>query len=103
LIVTRHGDSLKSGALIGFAAGVLAAIAVSTDDRGDYGCDTNTTGCKAALSVFALGASTGIGVYVDHEIKGRHVVYRAPTGRVSWSVTPHPVPRGAGIQLALRF
>jgi len=31
------------------------------------------------------------------------VVYRAPVDRLSWSVTPHPVPRGAGLRLAVKF
>jgi hypothetical protein len=101
MTVTRPGDSLKNGALIGAAVGVLTAIAVSTDDTDTSGCDT--TGCKAVLSVFAVGAYTGIGMLIDRAIKGRTVVYRAPTDRVSWSVTPHPVPRGAGVQVALKF
>ena len=30
-------------------------------------------------------------------------LYRAPTERLSWSVVPHPVPRGAGVRVALAF
>ena len=40
---------------------------------------------------------------ISFPIKGRTVVYRAPADRVSWSVTPHPVPRGVGVQVALKF
>lgn len=99
--VTRPGDSLKNGALIGAAVGALTAIAVSTDETGESGC--YTTGCKAGLSVFAVATYTGIGMLIDRAIKGRDVVYRAPTERLSWSVVPHPVPRGAGVRVALAF
>ena len=102
--VTRPGDSLKNGALIGAAAGALTAIAISIDDgSGQYDPWCIDTGCKVAASVFAVGLYTGIGVLIDRAIKGHEVVYRAPAGRLSWSVTPHPAPRGAGLQLALSF
>lgn len=99
--VTRAGDSLKNGALIGAAAGALTALAVMTDDTGASGCFT--TGCKAGFSAFAVAAYTGIGALIDRAVKGREDVYRAPAHRVSLSVTPHPVPRGAGVQLAVKF
>ena len=102
--VTRPGDSLKNGALIGAAAGALTAIAISIDDgSGQVDPWCIDTGCKAAASVFAVGLYTGAGILVDRAIKGREVVYRAPAARVSWSVTPRPVARGAGIQVALKF
>ena len=101
--VTRHGDSLKNGALIGLGVGILTAIAVATDHNGDYGCDMRTTGCKAALSVFSVGSAVGFGVLLDQDEKGREVVYRAPADKVSWSVAPHPMRQGAGVRFALRF
>lgn len=94
--VTRAGDSLKNGALIG-------AIGAFVDDGEATGCASTARGCKVGFAALSLGIYTGLGVLVDHLIKGHEVVYRAPAERVSWSVTPHPVPRGAGIQLALRF
>ena len=102
--VTRAGDSLKNGALIGAAAGALTAIAISIDDgSGQVDPWCIDTGCKVAASAFALGLYTGIGILVDRAIKGHEVVYRAPAGRLTWSVSPQPVPRGAGVQLALKF
>ena len=101
LSITRAGDSLKNGVLIGAAVGGLTALAVSTDDTGASGCFS--TSCKAGLSAFAVVTYAGIGALIDRMIKGHEVVYRAPTDRVSWSVVPHPVPRGGGLLLALRF
>lgn len=99
--VTRAGDSLKNGALIGAAVGVLSGIMVGTDDTGESGC--YSTGCKVGMAVALVPIYTGIGALIDRAVKGREVVYRAPGERLSWSLTPHPVPRGAGIQLALKF
>ncbi len=101
--VTRAGDSLKNGALIGAAVGAIGAIGAFVDDSEATGCASTARGCKVGFAALSLGIYTGLGVLVDHLIKGHEVVYRAPAERVSWSVTPHPVPRGAGIQLALRF
>ena len=102
--VTRPGDSLKNGALIGAAAGAITVLAIAIDDgsgQGDPWCID--TGCKVAASAFAMVAYPAIGMVIDRAIKGRTVVYRAPADRVSWSVTPHPVPRGAGLRLAVKF
>lgn len=104
LSVTRPGDSLKNGALIGAAVGALTALAISVDDgSGQVDPWCIETGCKVAASAFAMGLYTGVGILVDRAIKGREVVFRAPADRVSWSVRPHPVERGAGLQVALRF
>ncbi len=101
LSVARLGDSLKNGLLFGAGFGVLSAIAVATDDTGESGC--TTTGCKAGLGIVIVPIYAGIGALVDKAIRGRQVVYRAPSDRVSWSVAPHPVPRGAAVRLAVRF
>ena len=104
MTVTRAGDSLKNGALIGAAVGAISVLAISIDDgsgQADPWCID--TGCKVAASVFVMAAYPGIGMLIDRAVKGRTVVYRAPADRVSWSVTPHPVPRGAGVRVALKF
>lgn len=104
MTVTRAGDSLKNGALIGAAAGAITALAITIDDgSGQVEPWCIDTGCKARASAFAVVTYMGIGMLIDRAIKGRTVVYRAPAGRLSWSVTPHPVPRGAGLQVALKF
>jgi len=105
--VTGPGDSLKNGALIGAAVGALGAIGVVADieDPNDPYAPPicATSGCKVVTSVAVVAVWTGIGLLIDRAIKGHEVVYRAPADRVSWSVTPHPVPRGAGLRVALKF
>lgn len=90
LSVTRPGDSVLNGALIGAGFGALPVI----------GLEGNLASREA---VTIVGTYAAIGALIDFAFKGRTVVYRPPAGRVSWSVTPHPVPRGAGVQVALKF
>lgn len=101
--VTRSGDSLKNGALIGAAVGLVSGILVTTYEDPYAAPVCVDTGCKIGLTGVLTAMYGGIGALIDHLIKGRTVVYRAPVDRIAWSVAPHPVPRGAGIQLALRF
>jgi hypothetical protein len=101
--VTRPGDSLKNGALIGAAVGAIGAFGAFIDNGEATGCGRTATACKVGFAALSLGFYTGVGVLVDRAVKGRDVVYRAPADRLSWSVTPHPVPRGAGVRLALSF
>ena len=105
--VTRAGDSLKNGALIGAAVGAIGAAAIATDlerPLDPYAPPTcATTGCKVGMSIASVAVWTGIGMLIDRAMKGNEVVYRAPAPRVSWSVTPHPLPRGAGLRVALKF
>ena len=96
--MTRAGDSLKNGALIGAGVGALTVLAVViADDADQVDTAVSSTGCKVGASVFAMAAYHGHRrCSIDRAIKGRTVVYRAPADRVSWSVTPHPVPRRRG-------
>ena len=98
--VIRYGDSLRNGTLIGAGVGMLGVVGVWTDDS-TVTCSSD--GCRTAWSAIVLGSYVGIGALIDHLIKGREVVYRAPNPRVSWSVAPQPARRGAGLQVALRF
>jgi hypothetical protein len=104
MTVIRAGDSLRNGALIGAAAGAITALAISVDDgSGQAEPWCLDTGCKVRASAFAVVTYTGIGMLIDRAIKGRTVVYRAPAGRVAWSLAPHPVARGAGLRVGLAF
>ena len=103
--VTRQGDSLKNGLLIGGGIGLLLGVLVNTADPdpalgGDEWCEGSD--CFAFAAVSAL-TYAGIGALVDHLVKGREVVYRAPTARVSLSVAPQLVRGGVGARVALAF
>jgi hypothetical protein len=97
--VTREGDSLKNGLLIGAGIGALSSLLLWAADDEEF-CDAEECVLSA---VFVTATYAGIGALIDHLVKGRTVVYRAPADRVSLSVAPYPVRRGAGLGLALRF
>jgi hypothetical protein len=103
--VLRRGDSIKNGTLIGAGIGLGMGLLLYTDpDGAENDLEPWCEGTECAGYVVAFTAMYGgIGALVDHLIKGREVVYRVPADRVSWSVTPHPVPRGAGVRLSVRF
>ena len=104
--VTRHGDSLKNGIIIGGAIGLGSALLVFTTEPlpGEEPiCIDGDTTCKAVNTAVFTALYAGIGALIDRAHKGRELVYRAPDRRVSHSLTPYPVPGGAGVRVALRF
>jgi hypothetical protein len=105
--VVRAGDSLKNGMLIGAGVGVVTAIAMVADDGYNeydgYASECESTGCRAAVGIALVPVYAGIGALIDKAFKGRETVYRAPSDRVSWQVTPHPVRGGAGVRVAVSF
>lgn len=101
--VTRHGgDSLWNGALIGAGVGLIGAIDVYANPNA-WDCRRSDDGCKAGFAAVSMVLYTGGGMLIDRMIKGRELVYRAPTDRVAFSVVPYPVRQGAGVQFALRY
>src|SRR5688572_9444530 len=102
--VSREGDSLKNGALIGAGAAaalMIAATANQPTGPGGPSCLLDDSVCQVGI-VALLGFSVGAGVLIDRMNTGREVVYRAPD-HVAWSIVPYPVRRGAGVGVALRF
>lgn len=110
--VTRVGDSWARGIVIGAGAAVLPGIAFATTQEADRitcpyreNCQPwcSSDGCRIAggISIVALGAA--IGAIVDRRTVGREIVYSAVPRQVTWRLTPHPVSRGAGVRLAVRF
>lgn len=76
--VERRGDSLKNGALIGAAIGVLTGFIGDCPGAGT----TNRSGnCPGARVGYVLGGSAiwaGIGAGLDALIPGRTLIWRAP-------------------------
>jgi hypothetical protein len=89
--VSKRGDSLKNGALIGLAVGIVeAAVAVTTIKCGGS-CDR---GLQAAWLTVNTGVYAAIGTGIDAAIQGRTVLYQAPA--------PRPViqsPRAAAVSV----
>jgi hypothetical protein len=96
--VTRDGDPVKNGALIGGGIGLASSLLLWAADDEEF-CDAEECVLSA---VFVTATYAGIGALVDHLVKGRTVVYRAPAG-AAVSVGPQPVRGGAGLRLTLRF
>lgn len=93
--ISKAGDSLKNGFLIGAAiGGGLWGLAAAT-------CDDTYDACDNAAATVVGGALVwgGLGMLVDHFVKGRTVVFRV--GATSVRLTPTvSVDRGA-VRLSL--
>ena len=94
--IEKRGDSLKNGALIGAAIGILGGLGAAglSDCPGAHqdGCG----GARAAMFVTMVGVYTAIGTGIDAAIKGRTVIYRAPA--VSLTLRPSAVSGGLTIR-----
>jgi hypothetical protein len=102
MTVSRRGDPLWNGAAIGGGVGLLFGLALANaEGDGEQAC--YDAGCKTFVTAATAGLFGGIGVLFDLMIKGHQVVYKAKAARVSWSVTPYPMSRGAGLRLSARF
>ena len=97
--VTRDGDSLKNGLLIGGGIGLASSLLLLAAENEEF-CDAS----ECVLSgVFVTATYAGIGALVDYLVNGKTLVYRQPSTRVSLAVTPYPVRRGGGLALSIRF
>jgi hypothetical protein len=102
MTVSRKGDPLWNGAAIGGGVGLLFGLAIANADDGSEAACYDTS-CKVFATAATAGLFAGFGLLFDVMIKGHHTVYTAPAARVSWSVSPYKVPRGAGFRLTARF
>lgn len=78
--IEKRGDSLKNGAIIGAITGAaLGLLAAGISD-----CPTphqaSCTGTRIAILVTSVGIYTGVGTGVDAAIRGRTLIYQAPSG-----------------------
>ena len=104
--VTRHGDSLKNGLIIGGAIGLGSGLLVMYTEppAGEPPlCERNDTACKVTGTLALTALYAGVGALIDRAVKGRTVAYRAPSDRLAVSVKPQLVPRGGGVKVAVRF
>jgi len=95
--IEKRGDSLKNGAIIGAAIGLLGGVgALAVSDCPGYQ-QNSCGGARAAYFLTAMGVYTLIGTGIDAAIQGRTVIYRAP--RVTLTLRPS----GASAGLTLRW
>ena len=106
--LTRRGDSLKNGAVIGAVVGVAVGLLVANfadcvDDNGHVGgCGA---GGKTAMVLISTGTYAAIGTGLDALIPGRTILYEA-SPRPHSAVFPSMSSGrswGAAINVALRW
>lgn len=84
--VTKRGDSLRNGVVIGAVVGIVSgvlgsAMAECKNDRGGFsGCGAGT---RVGLAVLSTGLYAAAGAGIDAAIQGRTVLYQAPTLRLA--------------------
>ena len=101
-IQVRRADSLRNGALIGFAVGGGLGLGLG-DFSGSWSWGDAAVG---ALMIGGIGA--GIGVGIDALIPGKKLVaYRAPgsagQAHARFSIAPVITPRAKGVAVAFAF
>lgn len=94
--IEKRGDSLKNGALIGAAVGALAGF-FSAGLADCPGARDSCGGSRVAFFALAVGTYTAIGTGIDAAIKGRTLLYRAPTATVA------ATRGGAAIAVTIRW
>lgn len=91
--VSKRGDSLKNGALIGLAVGIAEAVVAVATIKCTGSCDR---GLQAAWLTVNTGVYAAVGTAIDAAIQGRTVLYRAPA--------PQPaVQSRGGPSVSVRF
>jgi hypothetical protein len=97
----QQSDSLRNGALIGFAvgavAGALVAVAIICE---------GAAVCAPGGALLWGGVGAGIGLGIDAARKGKQVlVYRAPgaSGGARLSIAPVITPRTKGVAVSYSF
>jgi len=76
--VSRRGDSLKNGALTGLVIGIAQAVAIVAIQDCRDSCDRRAMGGLLAANTVTYVA---LGTALDAAIRGRTVLYQAPTPR----------------------
>jgi hypothetical protein len=93
--VSRRGDSLKNGAMIGLAVGLAQALVVTATQECRASCDR---GLRAAMLMSNAAVSAAIGTALDAAISGRTLLYQAPASRQAIGS-----PRGASISMRVSW
>ena len=90
-------DPLRQGALIGFAAGAVTALALFFPHD-----DFSGSGKAVFLGLFA-GAGMGMGAGVDALIPTRQVIFRSPTAARRLTVAPVLTSNRQGLAVSICF
>lgn len=104
--IQRRGDSLKNGALIGAAAGVVLGV-VAGGIVECVGDDGRVRGCGAlarlGIATYWTGVFASIGTAIDALWTGRTLLYEAPGSSSAASRGRPREGRTLAVQLSLRW
>ncbi len=95
--VDKRGDSLKNGAITGFAVGVGLGFLASA--ASDCGSSASCPGDRWILGAVSTALYTAVGTAIDAAVSGRTTVYEAPR-RSSANVAPG---RAAAFAVRIRW
>jgi hypothetical protein len=106
-------DSLKNGARNGAIVGGISLALylglLSQSLRCESQCGANYSPVRETTAAIAFGIGVGGGVgalaglWVDHLVKGRQVVYAAPTKSTSWEIWPAIVEKKMNVRVTMRW
>ncbi len=94
--IEKRGDSLRNGALIGAAAGLLNGVVV----MGLAECPSwrrSCAGIRVAGVMYAAAAYAAVGTAIDALVQGRTAIYARPAVRLT------AVPKGAAVSLSVTW
>src|SRR4029453_5868529 len=80
--VTRVGDPLFNGSLVGAAIGGAASIALVYQICSNPQCADTSSNLDPRLILIGTAIGTGIGALMDRSFAARTLVYRIGTGQV---------------------
>lgn len=100
--IQRKGDSLKNGALIGLAAGVVMGVLAGgiSDCPGE---SSSCPGSRVAIPLIAAGFYTAVGTGIDAAIQGRTLLWEPARASSGSPVTLWWSRGRATIGAAIRF
>ena len=94
--VEKRGDSLRNGALVGAAAGVVNGVLVA----GLIECPQSRRSCagmRVGGVLYGAAAYAAVGTAIDALVQGRTVIYRRPAVHVT------AAPKGAAVSLTVSW
>lgn len=95
--IEKRGDSLKNGAIIGAVVGAALGLLAAGISDCPAAFDESCTGTRLGLFVTSVGIYTAVGTGIDAAIKGRTVIYQAP------SATRQSRSGGAALRYSVRW
>ncbi len=101
-IISRDGDSVWSGMLMGFGVGVAYTVGVGVAEDCFFNCKGFGPGFGGALMVYG-GIGAGIGTLTDWLVRGQTEVFRAAAYSARVRLAPLLLPGRRGVAVSIAF